>query len=64
MENKLNIKYTLVKDLIPSVYNPRKWDEKAIVDLTESIKKYGLVDPLLKIALLEENTGFSRHLSH
>ncbi len=47
MENKLNVKYILVKDLIPSVYNPRKWNDKAIADLTESIKKYGLVDPLL-----------------
>lgn len=47
MENKLNIKYTLVKDLIPSTYNPRKWNSKAIEDLTESIKKYGLIDPLL-----------------
>jgi DNA modification methylase len=47
MKSKLNIKYILVKDLIPSVYNPRKWDNKAIADLTESVKKYGLVDPLL-----------------
>lgn len=47
MENKLNIKYILVKDLIPSVYNPRKWNDKAITDLTESIRKYGFVDPLL-----------------
>lgn len=47
MKDKLNIKYILVKDLIPSVYNPRKWNDKAIADLTESIKKYGLIDPLL-----------------
>lgn len=47
MKNKLNIKYILVKDLIPSVYNPRKWNNKAVADLTESIKKYGLIDPLL-----------------
>ena len=47
MENKLNIKYILVKDLVPSVYNPRRWNDKAITDLTASIKKYGLVDPLL-----------------
>jgi DNA modification methylase len=47
MDNELKIEYIRIKDIIPSVYNPRKWDEKAITDLTESIKKYGLVDPLL-----------------
>jgi DNA modification methylase len=47
MKNKLDIKYILVKDLIPSVYNPRKWNGKAIADLTESIKKYGFCDPIL-----------------
>ncbi len=47
IKNKLNIKYILVEDLIPSVYNPRKWNDEAVADLTESIKKYGFVDPLL-----------------
>lgn len=47
MSNNLKIEYLAVKDLKPSDYNPRTWDEKAISDLTESIKKYGLVDPLL-----------------
>ena len=47
MDEKLKIEYTATKDLRPSDYNPRKWDEKAITDLTESIKNYGLVDPLL-----------------
>ncbi|HMS31559.1 MAG TPA: DNA methyltransferase, partial [Candidatus Saccharibacteria bacterium] len=30
-----------------STYNPRKWDQSAIDGLTESIKRFGLVDPLL-----------------
>jgi hypothetical protein len=47
MSNKLKIEYIPINDLKPSDYNPRKWDEKAISDLTESIKRYGLVDPLL-----------------
>lgn len=47
MNSKLQIEYTQIKDLKLSDYNPRKWNEKAISDLTESIKKYGLVDPLL-----------------
>lgn len=47
MNSKLQIEYIATGDLKPSDYNPRKWDEKAISDLTESIKRYGLVDPLL-----------------
>jgi len=47
LKDNLIIEYIPIKDLIPSIYNPRKWDSKAIADLTESIKKYGLVDPLL-----------------
>ncbi|MBN1168977.1 DNA modification methylase [Candidatus Woesebacteria bacterium] len=47
MNSKLKIEYIAIKDLRPSEYNPRKWDEKSISDLTESIKKHGLVDPLL-----------------
>jgi len=47
MNEKLKVEYITVKDLKPSDYNPRKWDDKAVSDLTESIKKYGLVDPLL-----------------
>ncbi len=30
-----------------SEYNPRVWSEKAINDLTQSIKKYGIVDPII-----------------
>ncbi len=47
MNKKLKIEYVRLEELIPSDYNPRKWDQKAISDLTESINKYGLVDPLL-----------------
>ncbi len=36
-----------VMDLRPSEYNPRKWSEEAISGLTESIKKFGLVEPVL-----------------
>src|SRR3990167_6140606 len=34
-------------DLVPAQYNPRKWPEKEIKDLTASIKEFGLVDPLI-----------------
>jgi DNA modification methylase len=46
-EHKPNIVMVKVTELKPSVYNPRHWDEQAVKDLTESIKRFGLVDPLL-----------------
>jgi len=36
-----------VKDLNPAPYNPRKWSDHAIKQLTESISKFGLVDPII-----------------
>jgi len=36
-----------INNLKPTTYNPRKWSESATKHLTESIKKYGLVDPLV-----------------
>lgn len=33
--------------LQPSDYNPRKWSEQAVNQLTESIKRFGLVDPII-----------------
>lgn len=46
-DNNLNIVYVNISELIPAVYNPRKWDESAIAQLTESIKHFGLVDPIV-----------------
>jgi len=36
-----------VGELKPSVYNPRTWNEETTKQLTESIQRFGLVDPLL-----------------
>jgi len=36
-----------IVDLKPADYNPRKWDIAAVKNLTESIKKFGLVDPIV-----------------
>ncbi len=36
-----------ITDLNPSEYNPRKADKKQVDDLRESIKKFGLVDPII-----------------
>ena len=46
MQN-LNIVYVSVKDLKPSEYNPRKWNEQQINALKESIGKFGMVDPII-----------------
>jgi DNA modification methylase len=45
--NNLAVTYQKVKELNPAPYNPRKWSEDAIAQLTESIKSFGLVDPIL-----------------
>ncbi len=45
--NNLAVTYQNVKELNPAPYNPRKWSEDAIAQLTDSIKSFGLVDPIL-----------------
>ncbi|PIW36573.1 MAG: hypothetical protein COW24_04640 [Candidatus Kerfeldbacteria bacterium CG15_BIG_FIL_POST_REV_8_21_14_020_45_12] len=47
MQTQLQIVQVDVKDLKAAEYNPRRWPDAAIANLTESIKRYGLVDPLL-----------------
>ncbi|MFA5127238.1 MAG: DNA methyltransferase [Patescibacteria group bacterium] len=46
-KNNLKIQYLDPKVLSPASYNPRKWSQKAIQDLTDSINRYGLVDPII-----------------
>lgn len=46
-KERLDIKYVPIKELRASEYNPRQWSKDAITHLTESIKRYGFVDPLL-----------------
>lgn len=43
----LDIKTVKISELNPAPYNPRKWSEGATAQLTESIKKFGMVDPIL-----------------
>lgn len=47
MDTELNVQYVLIEKLNPAPYNPRKWSDSAIAQLTESIKSFGLVDPIL-----------------
>ena len=44
---KINISYIDASDLLPAAYNPRAWDETAVAKLSDSIKRFGLVDPLI-----------------
>lgn len=46
MDN-LEIVYVNVNELNPAPYNPRKWSDKAIKNLTKSIKEHGFCDPLI-----------------
>jgi DNA modification methylase len=43
----LNIKTVKISELKPATYNPRKWSEAATEQLAESIRKFGMVDPIL-----------------
>lgn len=45
--NKLKIYYVPLSELNPAPYNPRKWSEEAIKNLTRSIKKFGITDPII-----------------
>ena len=45
--NNIKVKYVDVEKLQVAAYNPRKWDEKKADELSESIKKFGFVDPLV-----------------
>ncbi len=44
---KITVVYADISDLIPATYNPRTWDDTAVTKLTESIKRFGMVDPLI-----------------
>ncbi len=44
---KLQVHYVPVSELKPADYNPRKWNEDTTKQLTESITRYGLVDPIV-----------------
>ncbi|MFH1544039.1 MAG: DNA methyltransferase [Patescibacteria group bacterium] len=47
MQNKLQTVYVDIEKLTKADYNPRKWDRKALSDLKASIKRFGLVDPVI-----------------
>jgi ParB-like chromosome segregation protein Spo0J len=47
LQNKLNIEHVPINSLKKSEYNPRKITAKQEADLTESIKRFGFVDPII-----------------
>ncbi len=46
-KHNLHVEYVSASLLKPATYNPRKWNPSAISQLTESIKRFGLVDPIM-----------------
>ncbi len=36
-----------IDQLNPAIYNPRKWSDKQRGDLRQSMKRFGLVDPII-----------------
>ena len=47
MKTQLNVTYVSPDTLNPALYNPRKWGSEEKKKLTESIKRFGMVDPLI-----------------
>jgi DNA modification methylase len=45
--SQIDIKYVPIKNLKPAAYNPRQMTQKQAEDLTNSIRKFGLVDPII-----------------
>lgn len=45
--NNIQTVYVPIQELIKADYNPRKWDTKALNDLTTSIERFGIVDPAI-----------------
>ncbi len=52
---KLNVVSVPLSDLKPCEYNARSWSKEAIKQLEDSIKIFGLVDPILANSSLDRN---------
>ncbi|MEA2020777.1 MAG: DNA methyltransferase [Patescibacteria group bacterium] len=46
-KTNLKVEYVPAEELNPAEYNPRQWEDSAVAHLTESIERFGLVDPLI-----------------
>jgi ParB-like chromosome segregation protein Spo0J len=47
IKDALKIVQIPIAELRPSLYNPRKWSEDSTEQLKESVRRFGLVDPIL-----------------
>lgn len=54
----MKIESKLIKDLKPATYNPRQISTKQYNDLKASVKKFGLVDPII---VNKDNTVVGGH---
>jgi DNA modification methylase len=45
--SSLEVTEVKINELNPAPYNPRKWSEDAIKNLTDSVQRFGLVDPII-----------------
>lgn len=62
---KINITYADASTLKPAEYNPRTWDEKDTEKLSDSIRQFGLVDPLIvNIAQNRKNIIIGGHFRY
>lgn len=43
----IKVEYVPVNQLKDCGYNPRKWDDQAVRNLTESIERFGMIDPII-----------------
>lgn len=46
-DEKLAVRYVSLSLLRPATYNPRRWDQTAMAQLKESIRRFGVVDPII-----------------
>lgn len=61
-KSTLKIQTVRISELNPAPYNPRKWSDSAVEQLTDSIRKFGLVDPILvNSAVGRENVVIGGH---
>lgn len=45
--SNLKVEHVNLEELNPSLYNPRRWSEQATEQLKESIRRFGIVDPII-----------------
>lgn len=47
IQNCMQIVQIKIEELVPAIYNPRQMTEQQALQLEESVKRFGLVDPII-----------------